>query len=1313
MAQLNDLKQLRESETPILLFECALPSGDVERWCTHSIFHNGAYYDARVLAHDLFDLQLSADDAMDGISKLSLVLANSDSALSALNASVGFKGAQLTVYFGFADLASMQVVTETTTLFKGTAGDPDEIREDSLTLSFLNKLGLQRIPLPDVRIQRTCPWTFPNSEAQRQEAVNGGAAGPFSRFIRCGYSADIVNGRGNLDNTGSAFRSCDKSRASCEARGMFDHDFRQQSTRSFGGFEFVPSAINVRTSGDKTSHLSPLLTNTAKYNDAVPVVYGTAWLKAPIIFARNDGNLTHIEALLGMGPVEGVLKVVVNDVEVPLAVAGQDMTTTGWYSLFANGARQGSFNYDFIDVSGKPLGDPYGSVAALSVVVPNRVSSGNSLPTVQVLMQGVQVDVFDLAGMHLTSAFSNNPSWVILDVLRRCGWSLTELDLISFAKSAAYCSSEIPSTDINGNAIQLPRYQCNLVLTKRQSAATVVRGVRVASSLMLRYGASGLLELVPESALAVQQSLPPDGANSTESLNSGWPAYEFSDDSATFSGIVRLQNGESSVRLLSRSVAEIPNRLSVEFQDEANEFQQDSLSVVDSDDSALMGYEVSSQSTALGIPNYNQANRVLLRQLDRSLKGNLFIEFQTSFRAMKLRPGDIIAFTYLKEGFQRTPFRVVRLSPSTNYALVTVTAQIHNDDWYSDDISVLSQAGRQPSSVIQAPAPLIGLSPHYSGTSVEYFDFKVTEAVDTLGDGTALDLMTVSFSDPVRPSRNAPRVPLVGLAPGISTTGGSLPGQATYYYAVSAVDAQGQEGPLSFSIRASVEGSGNTNSVTLQNLSFPANADGFNVYRGQNPQTLYRVATGMPIRTSYTDSGLNLQPIGPPDANFDHANFYYRYELAGPFQTSAATARTIDSDGLGATISAYAGMVVRITEGTGRGQEKSIANNTATSLAIATDWLTTPDTTSVFVICESTWRFAGTTNFSPVQFSIPYRAKAVIQITGRGANVRNQEGTPELCPITRIALGQSEPDFGVPGPPQYVLQAPGSGQLALSEIGFGTDSNIGSISSGTLNLYYWNELSTKTTILSTQLDSAASTLVVSEPLDLTATRFFQIGGEIVYLLGQVDNQPNGYLAVRGQLGSTASNQTAGTFVLPLVNGKMVVPFATNFFQNRASVNIIHTFSLPDVKVAAAEFFVSNGFGSSQTVTSCFTGTPPAGLRTFSGGQFNLQVSGYLSSIQNAAPPLLVEASHAIRDVRITLGQPAVGYDTNVEILQDQMSLCVLTVPAGTASSSLIDGGSLPVLRKEGLLTVNVSQTLNSTAPANAKPGKDLTATIRM
>jgi hypothetical protein len=109
--------------------------------------------------------------------------------------------------------------------------------------------------------------------------------------------------------------------------------------------------------------------------------------------------------------------------------------------------------------------------------------------------------------------------------------------------------------------------------------------------------------------------------------------------------------------------------------------------------------------------------------------------------------------------------------------------------------------------------------------------------------------------------------------------------------------------------------------VVIQKLSFPASASAFNVYRGATPQTLYRIASAQTIGPVFIDTGLAPQPIGPPDASFDHANFYYRYQYAGPFPTTIHSANTVGWDSMGATSLVYAGKAVRIMEGKGRGQE--------------------------------------------------------------------------------------------------------------------------------------------------------------------------------------------------------------------------------------------------------------------------------------------------------------------------------------------------------------------------------------------------------
>ncbi len=685
MATIDEQKELETPNTPIFLVNCVLSSGETFYWSTHTVTVNGQVYAARILKHNLFELRSSSDDATDGISRVSLNVANADSLYSPVERTVGWKGAQLTVQFLFFDIVNGAPASESQVLFQGTANPPDQSTESYLKLSFTNRLSLQRVTLPEVQIQKRCPWSFPGTPDQLKEAVDGGTGGEFSPFHRCGYSAGVKNGVGNL-NSGAAYTSCDYTRTECQQRGMFDKDSTGNVTSRFGGIEFVPASIIVRPYGSKTSKLSVTLDNLASYNDCVPLIYGTGWYTPPIVFARNDGNLTHLEVLLGMGTMTAVVTVVVNGVQIPEGVSGANMTSTGWYNVFTLGSRAGAFNLDYVDANGNPLGDPYGSMAGMSVVVPNVISNGGSLPQIEVLVQGIQLATYDNTGTYIDDVFTNNPAWVLLNVLLRSGWSLDEMDVISFANAAARCAAPVSALDLNGNPTPIPRFQCNLLLTAKRSAGDIVRGIRNNAGLYLSFNSAGLLQITGEDTIALQQPALPAGSNSTEMLNGGWPAYEFS-DTAPVSGIVRNKNGQSSFTTAAKSTADSPNVYTVEFQDEFNAYQQDSLTLVDLNDTLVANQKVTASLSALGIPNFDQATRVATLQLYKSVYGNMYASFETSVKAINLRPGDIISITYAKEGWTRQPFRIIQIAPGSNYRTATITAQLHDDAWYQASAS--------------------------------------------------------------------------------------------------------------------------------------------------------------------------------------------------------------------------------------------------------------------------------------------------------------------------------------------------------------------------------------------------------------------------------------------------------------------------------------------------------------------------------------------------------------------------------------------------------------------------------------------------
>lgn len=1297
MPTIFELKEQVVTDTPLLVFECVLTDGRIERWSTHHVTVEQAVYDARVLQHSVFELQTASEQGVDGIPRVTIVLGNADSHFSEIERAVGWKGARLKVGFVFYDLRNDVALTDRSILFQGICNPPDELREATFRITATNRMNLQRLMLPQVRIQRRCPWEFPANAEQRTEALDGGASGKYSRFYRCGYSAGIDGGRGNDNEQGGPYTTCGYTRADCQARGMFSN---------FGGIEFVPPAIAVRTYGDKSWHTSALAVNEARYNDFVPLVYGTAWYTAPVVFARNDGNLTRMEVLLGIGEMAGVLKVLVNGVEIPAGISGTNMTGTGWYNIPTLGTRTGQCNSDFTDGAGQPAGDPYGSMAYLSVVVPNQLNDGSSLPSVKVLAQGLKVPICRSDGTVESEEFSNNPVWILLDVLRRMGWDYSEIDLQSFSTAAAYCDEKIDALDIYGNGISLARFACNLALQNRRSAGDVVRGIRNTARLLLSYGVNGALQIRVENTLASEQATRPANSNGNESLDGGWPVYEFGDGSNGFSAMLRKPNGEPAVRVYSRSIGDTPNRLSVEFQDELNEYQQDSFSLVDPDDVARSGQEVSMTLPALGLPNYDQASRILKARLDKSVQGNTYIEFDTSVKGFGLRPGDLITITYLKEGFNRQPFRILKLAPGINHRTTAVTAQIHDDRWYVDSNGQVSGApggGRRGDAGIGLPKPLMGSRVDENGE----IQFGIEESASANSDGTVDTQLTASFIPPPLGISSAPRIPILSLAPVVSD-GGSLKGAQTLYYALTAIDEAGGESSLSFLVRAIIATAGSQ--VKLTGISFAPGTSTFRVYRGNSPAELFRIATDQSPASEFLDNGLEKELIAAPDSNFDHANFYWRMELQPETTGTVRSPTSIGNTTLSMPANRYRGMAVRISRGRGAGQERSIVGNSTTELTVAPGWDLEPDASSFFVVAESSWRFGAFAKVSPVQFAIPNRSGEVVQVTGRAANVNDVECSPEVSIVTRWKIGGSGPDGGdsdIPPAPMFGLRASLSGGMVeLSGVSFPSLENTRSISSATLYAYYWDELQGQpATVLAGGVEIADLALNLGSASAAGVGSYIQIDEEVMRVEEVLLNGTR-LRVTRASHGTTATEHSAQAPVYALKQQTAIAAFPRDFFGSPYSGSWTYTLPLPDARIASAELFVSNSIGNSPTNSIYLTHNDDQGLRTLSGGQYSIQVDGYLAIDFSAAPALVVEASHSVRDIFAVVGGAADG-QVQLQVNVDGAAYCGLTFAPGAIVSNTVDGLTLPPLRSGSKITLAVLSV------GQAVPGSDLTVLIRL
>jgi hypothetical protein len=501
------------------------------------------------------------------------------------------------------------------------------------------------------------------------------------------------------------------------------------------------------------------------------------------------------------------------------------------------------------------------------------------------------------------------------------------------------------------------------------------------------------------------------------------------------------------------------------------------------------------------------------------------------------------------------------------------------------------------------------------------------------------------------------------------------------------------------------------------------------------------------------------------------------------------------------TANRYLSMIARITRGLGAGQERAITANTGTTLTVSPGWTVVPDASSFFVVAETGWQFGALAKSSPVQLTVPNRGGETVEVCGRAANVNDLECAAELSTVTRWQIGGSgTTDADVPPEPYFGLGAgQGGGTVELSGVSFTDLTNTTTISSATLTMHYWDELSGLPTLgLAADVTAGATQMDFMSASSAVAGDYCQVGSEVM-LITAVQLSGRRYQVTRGAHGSTAAahpvaanaltfgfynsngtgyahtitigastythaqlagdgssdiatalaglitaagdvNATAtvsannvtlvpraavqaavtcsasdgnaagtiqsGARVYALKVKTAIAAFPADFFGSPYSGSWSQAVTLPDVRVASAELLVTNARGNSPARSICLTSSVDQGLRTLSGGQYSIQVDGYLAVESSVAPALVVEAAHSVRDVFAVLGSVADA----VVILRvdvDGSPYCTLSIPAGTTASPAADGnvtGPLGTGGKVTLAVLSVGQTY---------PGANLTVIIRL
>lgn len=244
-----------------------------------------------------------------------------------------------------------------------------------------------------------------------------------------------------------------------------------------------------------------------------------------------------------------------------------------------------------------------------------------------------------------------------------------------------------------------------------------------------------------------------------------------------------------------------------------------------------------------------------------------------------------------------------------------------------------------------------------------------------------------------------------------------------------------------------------------------------------------------------------------------------------------------------------------------------------------------------------------------------------------------------------------------------------------------------------------------TLALANSIGAGDQALTLNWPGTAQTNSLIQIDGELLVVTA-VANSGSQYQVTRAASGSQAAPHNSGTLIYQLLSKPVIVPFPPQFFGSPYSGSWSYPVVLPDVRVAGAELFVTNNRGNSPTSAICLAGSTNNGLRTLSGGQYSIQVQGYLAVDQNAAPALVVESSHSVRDIFAVLGKAA-DAPVQLQLSVDGTAYCQLTIVPGQLVSNSVDGTSLPYLAANAQLTLSIQ------AVGQTYPGSDLTVLIRL
>lgn len=135
--------------------------------------------------------------------------------------------------------------------------------------------------------------------------------------------------------------------------------------------------------------------------------------------------------------------------------------------------------------------------------------------------------------------------------------------------------------------------------------------------------------------------------------------------------------------------------------------------------------------------------------------------------------------------------------------------------------------------------------------------------------------------------------------------------------------------------------------AVVSGVTFRMNSGRYFCWTGSNAASAFKA---LDVATATWSSNLSVTTLGATTTEASMTGAFLWGETYASGTATAATANTLSNSAKTWTTNQWANFQVRITAGTGIGQIRVISSNTGTQLTVATNWTTTPDTSSQYVI---------------------------------------------------------------------------------------------------------------------------------------------------------------------------------------------------------------------------------------------------------------------------------------------------------------------------------------------------------------------------